>query len=99
MTQLKEVSVLIFVTDLYTVQFFCFHNMMNVSGGITDQVTLNVCRIIDLVDVCRWITPLLLTNFYALQSSIYSVIHKDGLNFLSLYFKIITSDKYDVNYI
>jgi hypothetical protein len=81
------------------VQFFCFHNMMNVSGGIRDQVTFNVCRIIDLVDVCGWITPLLLTNFYALQSSIYSVIHKDGLNFLSVYFKIRTSDKYDVNYI
>ena len=30
---------------------------------------------------------------------IYSVIQKDGLKFLSLYFKIITSDKYDVNYI
>jgi len=29
----------------------------------------------------------------------YSVIQKDGLNFVSLYFKIITSDKYDVNYI
>ena len=30
---------------------------------------------------------------------IYSVIQKDGLNFISLYFKIRTSDKYDVNYI
>ena len=29
----------------------------------------------------------------------YSVIKKDGLSFLSLYFKIITSDKYDVHYI
>jgi len=29
----------------------------------------------------------------------YSVIQKDRLNFLSLYFKIRTSDKYDVNYI
>jgi len=27
------------------------------------------------------------------------VIKKDGLNFVSLYFKIRTSDKYDVNYI
>ena len=27
------------------------------------------------------------------------VIQKDGLNFVSLYFKIVTSDKYDVNYI
>jgi hypothetical protein len=27
------------------------------------------------------------------------VIQKDGLNFISLYFKIRTSDKYDVNYI
>jgi len=27
------------------------------------------------------------------------VIQKDGLNFLSLYFKIRTSDKYGVNYI
>jgi len=26
----------------------------------------------------------------------YSVIQKDGLNFLSLYFKIRTSDKYDM---
>jgi len=26
---------------------------------------------------------------------IYSVIQKDGLNFVSLYFKIRTSDKYD----
>jgi len=26
------------------------------------------------------------------------VIQKDGLNFVSLYFKIRTSDKYDVNY-
>jgi len=31
--------------------------------------------------------------------NIYSVIKKDGLNFVSLYFKIRTSDKYDVNYI
>jgi len=30
---------------------------------------------------------------------IYSMIQKDGLNFVSLYFKIRTSDKYDVNYI
>ena len=30
---------------------------------------------------------------------IYSVIQTDGLNFVSLYFKITTSDKYDVNYI
>jgi len=29
----------------------------------------------------------------------YSVIPKDGLNFVSLYFKIRTSDKYDINYI
>jgi len=29
----------------------------------------------------------------------YSVIQKDGPNFVSLYFKIGTSDKYDVNYI
>ena len=28
-----------------------------------------------------------------------SVIQKDGLNFVSLYFKIRTSDKYDINYI
>jgi len=27
----------------------------------------------------------------------YSVIQKDGLNFVSLYFKIRTSDNYDVN--
>jgi len=27
----------------------------------------------------------------------YSVIQKDGLNFVSLYLKIRTSDKYDVN--
>jgi len=27
------------------------------------------------------------------------MIQKDGLNFVSLYFKIRTSDKYDVNYI
>jgi len=27
------------------------------------------------------------------------VIQKDGLKFVSLYFKIRTSDKYDVNYI
>jgi len=30
---------------------------------------------------------------------VHSVIQKDGLNFVSLYFKIRTSDKYDVNYI
>jgi hypothetical protein len=29
----------------------------------------------------------------------YSVIQKYGLNIVSLYFKIIASDKYDVNYI
>ena len=29
----------------------------------------------------------------------YSVIQKYGLNFVSLHFKIRTSDKYDVNYI
>ena len=34
------------------------------------------------------------TNFFLLK---YSVIQKDGLNFVSLYFKIRTSDKYDVN--
>jgi len=28
---------------------------------------------------------------------IYGVIQKDGLNFVSLYFKIRTSDKYDSN--
>ena len=33
------------------------------------------------------------------HTHIYSVIKKDGLNFVSLYFKIRTSDKYDVNYI
>jgi hypothetical protein len=27
------------------------------------------------------------------------VIQKDGLNFVSLYFKIRTSDKYDANYV
>jgi len=27
------------------------------------------------------------------------MIQKDGLSFVSLYFKIRTSDKYDVNYI
>jgi hypothetical protein len=32
-------------------------------------------------------------------SLLYSVIQKDGLNFVSLYIKIRTSDKYDVNYI
>ena len=31
--------------------------------------------------------------------SVYSVIQKDGLNFVSLYFEIRTSNKYDVNYI
>ena len=30
---------------------------------------------------------------------IYRVIQKDGLNFVSLYFTIRTSDKYDINYI
>ena len=30
---------------------------------------------------------------------IYSMIQKEGLNFVSLYFKTRTSDKYDVNYI
>jgi len=29
----------------------------------------------------------------------YNVIQKDEFNFVSLYFKIRTSDKYDVNYI
>jgi len=29
----------------------------------------------------------------------YRVIQKDGLDFVSLYLKIRTSDKYDVNYI
>jgi len=29
----------------------------------------------------------------------YSVIKKDGLNFVSLYSRIRTSDKYDVNYV
>ena len=31
------------------------------------------------------------------SSNIYSVIQKDGLNFVSVYFKIRTSDKYDSN--
>ena len=29
----------------------------------------------------------------------YRVIQKDGLNFVSLYFRIRTSDRYDVNYV
>ena len=33
------------------------------------------------------------------KCELYRVIQKDGLNFVSLYFKIRTSDKYDVNYI
>jgi len=32
-------------------------------------------------------------------TTLYSVIQKDGLNFVSLYFKIRTSNKYEVNYI
>jgi hypothetical protein len=36
---------------------------------------------------------------FGLSASMYSVIKKDGLNFVSLYFKIRNSDKYDVNYI
>ena len=35
----------------------------------------------------------------ASSAVLYSVIQKDGLNFASLYFRIRTSDKYDVNYI
>jgi len=31
--------------------------------------------------------------------SVYRVIQEDGLNFVSLYFKVRTSDKHDVNYI
>ena len=42
------------------------------------------------------ITPYVVTAFYNIK---YSVIQKDGLNFVSLYFKIRTSYKYDVNYI
>jgi len=34
-----------------------------------------------------------------LCSVMYRVIEKDGLNFVSLYFKIRTSEKYDLNYI
>ena len=34
-----------------------------------------------------------------INRQIYSVIQEDDLNFVSLYFKIRTSDKYDVNYI
>ena len=41
------------------------------------------------------LTKLLCTTLYG----IYSVIQKDGHSFVSLYFKIRTSDKYDVNYI
>ena len=33
------------------------------------------------------------------NKEIYRVIRRDGLNFVSLHFKIMTSDKYDVNYI
>jgi len=40
-----------------------------------------------------------LKSVFVIVSYIYSVIHKDGLNFVSLYFRIRTSDKYDVNYI
>ena len=32
-----------------------------------------------------------------IEHSVYSVIKKDGLSFVSLYFKIRTSDNYDVN--
>jgi len=36
---------------------------------------------------------------YIIDILIYRVIQQDGLNFVSLYFKIRTSDKYDINYI
>jgi len=38
-------------------------------------------------------------NAVGVAAVIYSVIQKDGLSFVSLYFRIRTSDKYDVNYI
>jgi len=38
-------------------------------------------------------------SVFVIVSYIYSVIKKNGLNFVSLYFKIRTCDKYDVNYI
>ena len=39
------------------------------------------------------------TPVYCKDQMKHSVIQKDGLNFVSLYFKIRTSDKYDINYI
>jgi len=38
-------------------------------------------------------------HFSGKVSRKYRAIQKDGLNFVSLYFKIRTSDKYGVNYI
>jgi len=53
-----------------------------------------------------WITPsFLFLRTWSTQGLrfhihlLYRVIKKDGLNFVILYFKIRTSDKYDVNYI
>jgi hypothetical protein len=40
-----------------------------------------------------------ISNSYEIRGTIYSVINKDGLKFVRLYFKIGTSDKYDINYI
>jgi hypothetical protein len=41
----------------------------------------------------------ILISYLTTPYSMKSVIKKDGLNFVSLYFKIRTSDKYDANYI
>ena len=56
-------------------------------------MSVPICKftLITYQTTLRFIHPVRITN--------YSVIQKDGLNFVSLYFKIRTSDKYDVNYI
>jgi len=51
--------------------------------------------------ICFVIVVIQSVNCYFEESKSrhYSVIQKDGLNFISLYFKIKTSDKCNVNYI
>ena len=55
-------------------------------------VSIELCAILPSVNGC-------FAHVFWRNVLYYSVIQKYGLNFVSLYFKIRTSDKYDTNYI
>jgi len=61
---------------------------------ISKSTLMSNCCIVEGINV---VTNSL--SIVSILTPIYSVIQKDGLNFVSLYFKVGNSDKYYVNYI